>query len=145
MLKRRMIGWQPLATENTYVLTVPGAHAEPEPVQHMTKEPPVVDQPSNGHQAPNGTGPDIAVQPTTTSGSVQNPNVPRRRMAGWQPLSTARDSAPIAAVNDTAATAMTTASADATDTPEPDTETSAAVTSPDDPAPVPESVSSDAR
>src|SRR5690625_2247578 len=136
MLKRRMIGWQPLATENTYVLTVPGAHAEPEPVQHMTKEPPVVDQPSNGHQAPNGTGPDIAVQPTTTSGSVQNPNVPRRRMAGWQPLSTARDSAPIAAVNATAATAMTTASAAATETPAPATEQSAPVATPAAPAPV---------
>ena len=130
MLKRRMIGWQPLATENTDVLTAPRAPAEPEPVPRVSMEPAVANQHPNGSQVPNGTSPEVAVQSTTTSRSAQDPNVPRRRMAGWQPLSAARDGAPIVVASATAAAA--------TETSAPATGQSAPVAAPVAPAPVTE-------
>src|SRR5699024_9445254 len=71
-------------------------------------------------------------------GADQDPTVPRRRMAGWQPLSAARDGAPDAATSAAAPAAATTTPAAVTEAPAPATEQSAPVSASAAPAPVTE-------
>lgn len=117
MSKRRMVGWQPLAVENTDAPTAAPAPAEPqaapEPAPTPAPQPeptpapaaePVAEQPAASHSAPAADGP------------LQDPNVARRRMAGWQPLAVARDGAPAAPAAAPAPTATADAPA-ATPTP----------------------------
>jgi len=102
MSKRRMVGWQPLAVENTDAPAAPAdapaepqsvtEHAapapEPTPVQEPVAAEPVVA--ANGRSGPAADGP------------IQDPNVARRRMAGWEPLAVANSAAPTATAADAA-------------------------------------------
>src|SRR5699024_7661767 len=69
---RRMAGWQPLSVANTAVKASP---PEPAPAEPVVEEP-VLEEP-------------IAETPRTSAGPIQDPEVPRRRMAGWTPLTVA--------------------------------------------------------
>ena len=108
--KRRMVGWQPLTVENTAAL-VPNASVEttaakpeaaPQPsaasvVAVSAPSQPTVAQSAVPAPSVAATEPAAApVQPAVSSGPIQDPSVPRRRMAGWQPLTVAHD-APVAA------------------------------------------------
>lgn len=91
MAKRRMLGWQPLAVENTDAPAQPTPAVEPEPVAPAAT--PVAEQPT-------ATPPQAAVpraEPVQTNGVIQDEHIPRRRMAGWQPLTVANTAAPGAA------------------------------------------------
>src|SRR5699024_663470 len=73
---RRMAGWQPLsATESSAT--------EPSAVEPGVADP-VVEEP--------------VAAPAAPSGPIQDPDVPRCRMAGWQPLTVAHDAPAAAAV-----------------------------------------------
>lgn len=104
MSKRRMVGWQPLAVENTDAPAQPvpparnQAPAEPTAPEQVAPEPtsaqavavpePQVEQPAE---------PVASEQAPVSSGPVQDPDVSRRRMAGWQPLTVANTAAPVTA------------------------------------------------
>ncbi|GAA4477465.1 hypothetical protein GCM10023190_17190 [Enteractinococcus fodinae] len=103
--RRRMAGWQPLTVANTAGPVAPAAAPQasaPAPAAES------VAQPADAAEQP-------AAEPVA-SGPIQDPNVPRRRMAGWQPLSVARDGAPAAAAP-TAAPAAAAQTAAAAETP----------------------------
>jgi len=95
MTKRRMVGWQPLAVENTDApVQVPSTAVEPaapapSAVPQTTQ--PVVEQPIAAQPAAAAH----QTAPVQATGPVQNPDVPRRRMAGWQPLTAANTAAPV--------------------------------------------------
>lgn len=75
--RRRMAGWQPLSVANT---AAPGTSA---PIA-STAEAQAATAPDASVETPQQAAP-------ASSGPVQAPNVPRRRMAGWQPLMVAHD------------------------------------------------------
>lgn len=94
MTKRRMVGWQPLAVENTDAPVQPAPAVNPQPVAPAASaapqaEQPVVEQPK---PAPPEAGPAQAVP---AQGVVQDENIQRRRMAGWRPLAVANTAAPV--------------------------------------------------
>lgn len=100
MSKRRMVGWQPLAVENTDAPnpSVPPAAVEPE---HAPQPPaPAVVEPQ---AAPSPvTEPVVEAAPAAAppqtepvaDGPIQDTSVARRRMAGWQPLTVGNSAAP---------------------------------------------------
>jgi len=107
MSKRRMVGWAPLTVENTdapqpsasSAISVLEPQAPPQAETQTelaeTNQSVPAEDTSTPAAEPAGT-PEPAVQ-SVASGPIQDPTVPRRRMAGWQPLSVARDGAPVAA------------------------------------------------
>src|SRR5690625_2029406 len=107
MSKRRMVGWAPLTVENTDAPQPSASSAisvlEPQPTPQSETQTEFAETsqsvPAEGTSSPAAEpagAPEPAVQPVA-SGPIQDPTVPRRRMAGWQPLSVARDGAPVAA------------------------------------------------
>ncbi|GAA4114940.1 cytochrome b/b6 domain-containing protein [Enteractinococcus coprophilus] len=118
MTKRRMVGWQPLIVEHTDApAQVPSTAVEPAapaPSAAPQTTQPVVEQPIAAQPA-------AAAQqtaPAQATGPVQDPDVPRRRMAGWQPLTAANTAAPVAAA-DPASPPTQTARPTTTSAPEP--------------------------
>lgn len=114
MSKRRMVGWRPLAVENT------DAPAETTAPPTTTTEPaPAAEQPEAAVQhtaTAHDTG--VVQEPARQDGPVQDPHIPRRRMAGWEPLAVANTAgpapatpAPAAAVSHQAASAEPEAAA----------------------------------
>ena len=105
MAKRRMVGWQPLAVENTDapVATASSAAVEPEhtaPAPASNSQQPAaasVSEPVTAAPAATEAAPSAEAAPVA-DGPVQDPNLPRRRMAGWQPLAVANTAAPVASV-----------------------------------------------
>ncbi|WP_022870246.1 cytochrome b/b6 domain-containing protein [Yaniella halotolerans] len=102
MSKRRMVGWQPLAVENTDAPTPAPADTDPQPpVEPVTSEQ-ATSEPTPAPAAPVAEAPveqpaeqpAANVQAPASSGPVQDPAVARRRMAGWQPLTVANTAAP---------------------------------------------------
>src|SRR5699024_4784636 len=104
MSKRRMVGWQSLAVENTELPAQSPADTEtpvestasdqvsakPTPAPRAVVAAPQVEEPASD-------GPSASAQAPVSSGVVQDPAVPRRRMAGWQPLTVAHTAAPVTA------------------------------------------------
>src|SRR5699024_5896171 len=93
--KRRMVGWQPLAVENTDApaQAAPSDAIEPAPAAPAPAAAPPVEQPVD--EQPVAAQPEVAA--AQAAGPVQDANVQRRRMAGWQPLTVANTAAPVAA------------------------------------------------
>ena len=119
MSKRRMVGWQPLAVENTATATMSQASAEPEPVQ--ATRPPETAQQTSQPQAPIDASEGVTAAPASPAGPIQDPDVARRRMAGWQPLTVAH-AAPMAtpmAATPADSSAGTTESSAPAETPSP--------------------------
>ena len=99
MSKRRMVGWTPLAVENHDAPAEPQAPAQPDtPVERTAPEPAAAPTPEVAPQTEQpvaeAPAPAAPEQPAAGSGPVQDPEVPRRRMAGWQPLTVANTAAP---------------------------------------------------
>ena len=108
MAKRRMLGWQPLAVENTDAPAPPTPAVEPEPVAPTAT--PVAEQSAPEPQT--AARPEVAAPqaaPVQTSGVIQDEHIPRRRMAGWQPLTVANTAAPVAAAEPPTPVAKTSA------------------------------------
>lgn len=93
--RRRMTGWKPLTVANTAAPAAavpataePAASLDDQPHSAPVEAEAVEDQP-------------MAAEPAASSGPVQDPDIPRRRMAGWTPLKapTTQDAqpAPVAA------------------------------------------------
>ena len=103
MSKRRMVGWRPLAVENHDAPSEPQPPAQPDtPVEQTAPEPavaPATSQVAPQAEQPVAEAPAVTTdQPVAVSGPVQDPDVPRRRMVGWQPLTVANTAAPRPAV-----------------------------------------------
>src|SRR5690625_1274794 len=97
MSKRRMGGWTPLAVENT---DAPQQSPPTPPTPQPQAAPPAEPQPQPEPAAEQPAAPEAAPAPVAAAvadGPVQDPHVPRRRMAGWQPLTVANTAAPAAA------------------------------------------------
>src|SRR5699024_237611 len=103
---RRMAGWQPLSVANTAVKASP---PEPAPAEPVVEEP-VLEEP-------------LAETPGTSAGPIQDPDVPRRRMAGWTPLTVAHDAPPVAPAPDASWEAATEAKSSPPPQPPPQTAT----------------------
>src|SRR5690625_240740 len=94
MSKRRMVGWTPLAVENT---DAPQQSPPTSPTPQPQAAPPAEPQPQSEPAAEQPAAPKAAPAPVAAAvsdGPVQDPNVPRRRMADWQPLTVANTAAP---------------------------------------------------
>ena len=90
--RRRMEGWQPLSVANTAAPTTAAAVA-PNPVAEVPQSTPaesVAQQPVATADTEQTVAP---AQSAQSSGPIQDPEVPRRRMAGWKPLSVVHDAA----------------------------------------------------
>lgn len=82
--RRRMAGWQPLTVANT---AAPVGSAAPA----TAGSPPAS---ADGSPATAPVEPAASEQPAApaaSTGPIQDPDIPRRRMAGWQPLEVAHD------------------------------------------------------
>ena len=148
MSKRRMVGWAPLSVENTaapqptasstIAVLEPQTTPESATPTELTETPQSVaaDGASATAAEPRSEASGTAERPAA-SGPIQDPNVSRRRMVGWQPLSVARDGSPASAP--TAAPAATTQAPAAAEPPAAEqTSPVAARTAPVAPAPVTE-------
>lgn len=104
MSKRRMVGWQPLSVENTETPAQSPADiqtqapVEPTAPEQVSAEPtPAPSAPVVEPQVEQPAEPAASAQAPVSSGPVQDPAVPRRRMEGWQPLTVANTAAPATA------------------------------------------------
>lgn len=95
MSKRRMVGWQPLAVENTAPAQLRADTQTPSPVESTAS-----DQVSAKPTPAPAAQPEASAQAPGSSGLVQDPDLPRRRMAGWKPLTVAHTAAPVTASAD---------------------------------------------
>src|SRR5690625_3020990 len=100
MSKRRMVGWRPLAVENTDTPaeTTAPATTTPEPAPAapaVEPQPAAAEQPEAAVQH-TATAQDTGVvqEPPRQDGPVRDPHIPRRRMAGWEPLAVANTAGP---------------------------------------------------
>src|SRR5699024_1961104 len=86
--RRRMAGWEPLVEANTAGPTpaapAPAAAASHQAASAEPEAAAVATEPVAATPAP------APVQPAS-AGALQDPSIPRRRMAGWQPLAVAHD------------------------------------------------------
>src|SRR5699024_7305508 len=105
MSKRRMVGWQPLTVENTAVPAQLSADTQTQARARSTVSDQVpaesIPAPSVPVAAPQAAQPEELTANAAASGlsgPVQDPAVPRRRMAGWTPLSVAGDTAQVGPV-----------------------------------------------
>ena len=115
MSKRRMVGWQPLAVENASAPMVPLADiknsteptvsqtAAPQAAEAPALPPETAAEPAQAQEAPvRAAAGEVPAQAVQSSGPIQDPDVPRRRMAGWTPLSVAHDGPPAVIASGTA-------------------------------------------
>jgi len=94
MSKRRMVGWQPLAVENTEAPAAPAALTLDEP--QLIEPTPATEQPTVAAAEAAPASATLAAPAVAQGGPIQDPNVPRRRMAGWQPLAVTHDNPVVA-------------------------------------------------
>ena len=121
MVKRRMVGWQPLAVENTDAPVQAPPPSAPETESAAPAAAPRAEQPVV-EQQPEPQEPQVAAAqaaPAQAPAIIQDENVPRRRMAGWQPLTVANTAAPVAAAAAPSPVEQAPVASPATSVPEP--------------------------